>query len=192
MTRILPPRTDPHGVPPGVLGLGYAARVTLKLAAPVLAAAALAACSPAQTAAPAVLAADPWVRATVGTEMPEMTALFVNLTNPSEEDRMLVAADCGDVAAKVELHEMVKADGQMVMQEAEGGLPVPAGEHAHLAPGGPHVMLMGLTGELAAGGEEIACTLEFDDGQTIELVAPVKEFTEEQDTYHTHAPGTDS
>ena len=67
-----------------------------------------------------------------------------------------------------------------------------AGEHAHLAPGGPHVMLMGLTGELAAGGEEIACTLEFDDGQTIELVAPVKEFTEEQDTYHTHAPGTDS
>jgi len=53
-------------------------------------------------------------------------------------------------------------------------------------------MLMGLTGELAAGGEEIACTLEFDDGQTIELVAPVKEFTEEQDTYHTHAPGTDS
>ena len=163
-----------------------------KLAAPVIAVAALAACSPAQSATPGVIAADPWVRATVGTEMPEMTALFVNLTNPSEDDRMLVAADCGDVAGKVELHEMVEADGQMVMQEAEGGLPVPAGEHAHLAPGGPHVMLMGLTGELAAGGEEIACTLEFDDGQTIELVAPVKEFTEEQDTYHTHAPGTDS
>ncbi|MHA6511129.1 copper chaperone PCu(A)C [Tessaracoccus sp. Z1128] len=160
-----------------------------KLLVPALATVAVAACSPAaQSATPGIIAADPWVRATVGTEMPEMTALFVSLTNPSEEDRMLVAADCGDVAGKVELHEMVKVDGQMVMQEAEGGLPVPAGEHQHLAPGGPHVMLMGLTAELAAGGEEIVCTLTFDDEQTIELVAPVKEFTEEQDAYHTHAP----
>ena len=59
----------------------------LKLAAPVLTVAALAACSPAQSAAPGVIAADPWVRATVGTEMPEMTALFVNLTNPSKEEQ---------------------------------------------------------------------------------------------------------
>ncbi|MBB1515400.1 copper chaperone PCu(A)C [Tessaracoccus sp. MC1679] len=184
--------TDPGGVPPGVLKFGYDPRVNWKLAVPVVAAVALAACSQAESATPGILAADPWVRATVGTEMPEMTALFVNLTNPSEEDRMLVSADCGDVAAKVELHEMVKVDGQMVMQEAEGGLPIPAGEHQHLAPGGPHVMLMGLTGELVAGGEEIECRLEFDDGQTIDLVAPVKEFTEEQDTYHTHAPTEDS
>lgn len=133
-----------------------------------------------------MLAADPWVRTTDGAKMPEMTALFVSLTNPSDEDRVLVSADCGDIAGKVEIHEMVKVDGQMVMRKAEDGVTVKAGKHEHLAPGGPHVMLMDLTRELAAGSEELNCTLEFDDGQSIALVAPVKEFTEEQDTYHTH------
>lgn len=115
-----------------------------------------------------------------------MTAVFVSLTNPSEEDRVLVKADCGDVAQKVELHVMEKVDGEIVMKEAEGGLPIPAGKHEHLAPGGPHIMLMGLTRELPAGSEEVECTLTLDDGQSIEIVAPVKQFTEEQDTYHTH------
>lgn len=136
--------------------------------------------------APGVLAADPWVRTTDGAEMPEMTAVFVSLTNPTKDDRVLKSADCGDVAASTELHVMEKVDGQMVMKKSEDGIVVPAGKHEHLAPGGPHIMLMGLTRELPAGSEELACTLTFDDGQTIDILAPVKEFTEEQDTYHTH------
>lgn len=164
----------------------YSDGVKSTLAPAAVAALLLAACSSSTT--PAVLAADPWVRSTDGAERPDMTALFVNLTNPSDTDRTLVSADCGDVASEVQLHEMVMVDGEMLMQEVEGGLPVPAGEHQHLAPGGPHVMLMGLTRELPAGSEEVTCTLSFDDGQTIDLTAPVKEFTEEQDTYHTHAP----
>lgn len=152
----------------------------------------LTACSSAAGETPGVLAAEPWIRATVGTEQPQMTALFVNLTNPSEEDRILVSADCGDVAGEYQLHEMVMVDGEMMMQETEDGIPVKAGQHQHLAPGGYHVMLMGLTRELAAGSEEIDCTISFDDGQTIELTAPVKEFTEEQDTYHTHAATDDA
>lgn len=47
-------------------------------------------------------------------------------------------------------------------------------------------MLMGLTRELPAGSEELNCTIEFDDGQSIDLLVPVKQFTEEQDTYHEH------
>lgn len=136
--------------------------------------------------APGVLAADPWVRTTDGTERPDMTAVFVNLTNPTGADRVLTAADCGDVAAATELHVMEKVDGQMVMKKSDDGIAVPAGKHEHLAPGGPHIMLMGLSRELPAGSEELACTLTFDDGQTIDILAPVKEFTEEQDTYHTH------
>ena len=135
---------------------------------------------------PGVLAADPWVRTTDGAERPDMTALFVNLTNPSGADVTLTGADCGDVAEATEIHEMVMQDGQMLMREAENGVVVKAGSHEHLAPGGPHVMLMGLTRELPAGSEEIACTLTFDNGQNIDVTAPVKQFTEEQDTYHTH------
>lgn len=148
---------------------------------------AVSACSSAAPAQqPEVLAADPWVRTTDGAERPDMTAVFVNLTNPSDADRTLVSADCGDVAATTELHVMESVDGQMVMKKAEGGIVVKAGKHEHLAPGGPHIMLMGLTRELPAGSEELTCDLKFDDGQNIEFIAPVKQFTEEQDTYHTH------
>ena len=42
----------------------------------------LAACGQQPAANPGVLAADPWVRTTDGAKMPEMTAVFVNLTNP--------------------------------------------------------------------------------------------------------------
>ena len=149
------------------------------------------ACStPAEETTSGVMAADPWVRTTDGSEQPDMSALFVNLTNPTSADITLTSADCGDVAKMVQLHEMVEQDGGMVMREAEGGLVVPKESHLHLAPGGPHVMLMGLTRELPAGGEEISCTLGFDDGQEIDVLAPVKEFTEEEDTYHSHAPTT--
>lgn len=135
---------------------------------------------------PGILAADAWVRTTDGAQRPEMTALFVNLTNPTDEDITFTGADCGDVAETYEVHEMVESDGQMVMRRTEEGLVVEAGSHLHLAPGGPHVMLMGLTQELPAGSEEIECTLAFDDGTERTVTAPVMEFTEEQDTYHTH------
>ena len=165
----------------------YGRGMTLRHLVVVLPALLIAGCSaaaPAET--PGVLAADPWVRTTDGAQRPDMTAVFVNLTNPSDEDRILVKADCGDVAERTELHVMEMVDGQMVMMEAEGGITVPAGKHWHLAPGGPHIMLMGLTRELPPGSEELTCTIEFDDGQTIELLAPIKQFTEEQDTYHEH------
>lgn len=135
---------------------------------------------------PGVIAADPWVRSTDDSERPDMSSLFVNLTNPTANDITLVGADCGDVAGMVELHFMEMADGQMVMKKAEDGVVVPKESHQHLAPGGPHVMLMDLARKLPAGSEEIPCSLTFDNGQKIDVVAPVKEFTEEQDTYHTH------
>ncbi len=133
-----------------------------------------------------VLLADPWVRATDDSQRPDMTAVFVNMTNPTSSDITLTSADCGDVAGMVEVHDMAMVDGEMVMRKAEGGIVVPKESHEHLAPGGPHIMLMKLQRELPAGGEEISCTLVFDNGQEIDVLAPVKEFTEEQDTYHTH------
>lgn len=142
--------------------------------------------SPDEGTSPGVITGSPWVRTTDGSERPDMTALFVNMTNPTSSDITLTAADCGDIAGMVEIHEMVKVDGQMVMRKALDGIVVPKEGHEHLAPGGPHVMLMKLTRELPAGGEELSCTLTFDNGQEIDVVAPVKEFTEEQDTYHTH------
>lgn len=144
-------------------------------------------CAPG-AASPGVLAGEPWARTTEGKQQPEMTAVFVNLTNPSGEDIKLISAECADVAERTELHVMEKREGSMVMVETDSIL-IPAESHEHLAPGGPHIMLRGLKHALPVGGEEVRCRLVFDNKQEIEITAPVKEFTEEQETYHTHEDG---
>ncbi len=129
---------------------------------------------------------DPWVRATEGTEDTSMTAAFMTLDNPSDQDVTLEGAE-SSVAGMVQLHEMTTVDGAMVMQEVPDGIPITAGRGKVLQPGGLHVMLMGLTESLAPG-DEVDLTLRFSDGSTEELTVPVKEFTEEEGHYH--SPGT--
>lgn len=138
-----------------------------------------------------IIVESPWVRTTDDATDSSMTALFVTLTNPTATDITLQSADCSSVAGMTQIHEMVEVDGQMVMQEAEAGAVVPKESHLHLTPGGTHVMLMGLKTELPAG-DEVSCSLEFDNGQSIELTAPVKVFTEEEDHYHTPSPSPSS
>ncbi|MEI2810567.1 MAG: copper chaperone PCu(A)C [Nocardioides sp.] len=134
-------------------------------------------------AAPTAIVEDPWVRATKGTKDTSMTAAFMSITNPSDTDVTLVSAST-DIAGMVQLHEMAMgADGNMMMQEVPGGFVIPAGGHQHLEPGGNHVMLMGLKQELAPG-DEVSFTLTFSDGTTLDITAPVKEFTEEEPHYH--------
>ncbi|MFK4085710.1 copper chaperone PCu(A)C [Kribbella sp. NPDC020789] len=131
---------------------------------------------------PGVLVEDAWVRATVGTKDTTMTAAFMALTNPGGSDVKLVSAT-SPVAGMVQLHEMAMKDGKMVMQEKAGGVTVPAGSHAHLSPGGDHIMLMGLKKALKAG-DEVPLTLKFSDNTTHDLTVPVKAFTEEEEHYH--------
>lgn len=133
-----------------------------------------------------VTVGDPWVRATVGAEDTSMSAAFMTIDNDGEQDVTLVGAST-EVAAMVELHEMSMVDGAMAMQVMPDGLVVAAGRGKVLEPGGYHVMLMDLQGELAAG-DEVELTLEFSDGSEQALTAPVKEFTEEEGHYH--EPGT--
>ena len=85
---------------------------------------------------------------------------FLVIENRGEVDDVLVAAtiDAG-VAGRIELHEMALEEGVMRMFEVEGGIPLPAGETVTLAPGGLHLMLMGLPRALEAGGShEVALT----------------------------------
>lgn len=131
---------------------------------------------------PGVLVEDAWVRATVGAKDTTMTAAFMSLTNPGKSDISLTSAT-SPVASMVQLHEMAMKDGKMVMQEKAGGVKVPAESHAHLAPSGDHVMLMGLKQPLKPG-DEVPITLKFSDGSSHDLTVPVKAFTEEEEHYH--------
>lgn len=153
----------------------------------------LAGCSSASTAtkAPSIIIENPWVRTTDGATNTTMTALFATLTNPGSSDITLTKADCSEVAGKTEVHEMVKVDGKMVMQEAKNGAVVPKEGHLHMKPGSYHVMLMMLKKPLPVG-TEVHCSLTFSDGVTKDVTAPVKVFTEEEDHYHTPMPSAES
>jgi copper(I)-binding protein len=121
----------------------------------------------------------PWVRATTGTKDASMTAAFLTVVNPGEADVKLTSADCAD-AGMVQLHEMV-------MQETKEGIAIPAGSHAHLTPGGFHIMLMMLKHELDVG-DQVTITLHFSDGGSLVVEAPVKDAVEEEDHYHSPPP----
>ena len=132
--------------------------------------------------APGVFVEDAWVRATTGAKDTTMTAAFMSLTNPGDTDVKLTSAT-SPVAGVVQLHEMAMQDGKMVMREKAGGVTVPAGSHAHLSPGGDHIMLMSLKHSLKPG-DEVPLTLRFSDNTTHDLKLPVKSFTEEEEHDH--------
>lgn len=128
----------------------------------------------------AITAADGWVKA-VKADM-KMTGVFVTLTNTTDEDVTIVSATT-DMSDKAELHEMVSKDGQMVMQETEDGLTVPANGTLELKPGGFHIMVMMLSEDVVAGDKHTV-TLELEDGSTVEFDAIAKDFAGANESYH--------
>jgi hypothetical protein len=136
-------------------------------------------------AAATVTVSDAWIRSTTGTGDTTMTAAFFNIDNDGDSDVTLIGASAS-ISPMVQIHEMAMVDGAMVMQELRGGLTVTAGQGKSLAPGGNHIMLMGLTDGIAVG-DEVALTLTFSDGSTLDLTLPAKEFTEEEPHYHSSA-----
>lgn len=115
--------------------------------------------------------------------MGPMTGAFMTLTNNGDSDVSLVGGST-PMAGIVEIHEVV--DG--LMQPKAGGVVIPAGGTAMLEPGADHMMLMDLSGALEPG-DEVQITLEFSDGSTQTILAPVKMVNAEQEHYHD--PGTD-
>lgn len=114
---------------------------------------------------------DPWVRATVAQQ--KATGAFMQLT--AKADSKLVEAK-SPVAGVVEIHEMAMDNNVMKMRQIPG-LALPAGKAVELKPGGYHVMLMDLKGQVKEG-DVVPVTLVFEgkDGkrETVEVKAPAK------------------
>ena len=119
----------------------------------------------------AVEVKDPWVRATVAQQ--KATGAFMQLT--AKNDSKLVEAR-SPVAGVVEIHEMAMDKDVMKMRQIPG-LALPAGKTVDLKPGGYHVMLMDLKGQVKEG-DTVPFTLVFEgkDGkrESIEIKAPAK------------------
>jgi len=96
---------------------------------------------------------------------------FMTITNTGSEDDTLVSVEA-EVAKDVQLHEMAVENDVMKMRELDGGIPLPAGETVTLAPGGLHVMFMGL-GQPFLEGECVEVTLTFEKAGTVDFCMPV-------------------
>lgn len=114
-----------------------------------------------------VVAQNLWVKSSEMSTRGGMTAVYGTLTNNSPQDVLLVGG-ATEIAGVVEVHEMSMIDGEMMMQEIDGGLVIPAGKSITLEPGGNHLMLMKLNDDLEAG-EEISVTFDFDGAEDLTI-----------------------
>ncbi len=99
------------------------------------------------------------------------SAVYLHIDNRGEEPDRLVGA-ASDVAEKTELHETVMEGDRMTMRPVDG-IDVPDGSHAHLEPGGYHVMLIGLRRKLAEG-DSFPLRLTFERAGTVEVTVQVR------------------
>lgn len=113
---------------------------------------------------------SPWTRATP--PKARTAGGFVTIENSGETpDRLLGAAS--PIAGRVEIHEMRMDDGTMIMRPSEDGIEIPAGGKATLAPGGTHIMFMGLKGDLVQG-DTIPVMLNFELAGDVDVLFPVE------------------
>jgi copper(I)-binding protein len=122
---------------------------------------------------------DAWVRVPMAGR--DITAGYLRITNGTDLDDRLIAATSAD-AQVVELHTHIHEDGVMRMRRVEG-FDLPARGEIVLAPRGDHLMLIGLTQEIAVGGVVIV-TLEFEKAGEIRVAMPVRERAEEHHGHH--------
>ncbi|MEJ8405515.1 copper chaperone PCu(A)C [Brevundimonas vesicularis] len=162
-------------------------KIKLALAAIVLS---LAACNPSEPAkAPAtetlaataaVTATDAWCRSSPNGA--KAGGCYVTLT-AATDDRLTGGST--PRAGSLQVHEMKTENGMMKMAELTAGLPLPAGEAVALAPGGNHLMLIGLTAPLVAG-ETVPLTFQFASAPTITVRAQVRQPTMEGMDHSAH------
>ena len=147
----------------------------LLLPAAALAAAPLAACGSessddTEAASDTVITvSDAWVKASEG----PMTGSFGVISNSSDSDVTVVSAST-TASDRTELHEVVMIDGEMKMQQKDGGFVVPAGGDHVLEPGNDHVMVMDMSDPVEPG-EDVEITLTLDDGTTYTYTAQGRE-----------------
>ena len=103
------------------------------------------AAQPVLAQAPEVSVAQAWARATVGTDT---GAVYLTLTDHGAADQLTGAST--PVAGTAQLHQDTMTGGIMRMRPVDA-LPLPPGKAVMLAPGGYHLMLMGLVHPLHRG-----------------------------------------
>jgi len=142
-------------------GFGYAAILATLFAAPVRAE---------EVKAGDLVISQAWSRATPGGA--KIAGGYLTIENRGATPDRLISGS-GDVAGRVEVHEMAMNNGVMTMRPLEKGLAIEPGKTVKLAPGGYHLMLMDLKGPFKQG-DKVPLTLEFEKAGKVTLSLDVQ------------------
>jgi hypothetical protein len=112
---------------------------------------------------------EPWARASLGNA--PNSAVYMTLETTGEAPDRLVASST-PVAGRAELHSHVM-DGGVARMRPVDSVEVAPGAPTVLAPGGLHIMLIGLRQKLAPG-DSVPLTLVFEQAGAITIEAPVR------------------
>ena len=107
----------------------------------------------------------PWSRATP--KGATVAAGYMKLTNTGTTPDRLIGGS-SEVATGFEVHEMTMDNGVMKMRALKDGLEIPPGGTVELTPGSYHVMLTGLTRQLAKG-EKVKGSLTFEKAGKVDV-----------------------
>lgn len=92
---------------------------------------------------------------------------YVTIENRGKTADRLVSVS-SDVAAETQIHEMAMEGDVMKMRQLPDGVEIPAGETVLLAPGGVHIMFMGLKQPFVEG-QTIPVILNFEQSGPVEV-----------------------
>jgi hypothetical protein len=101
-----------------------------------------------------------------------VTAAYLQIVNGRLSDDVLVGVST-DAAEKASRHETTTGDSGMTGMQPLDGITVAAGKTVMLEPGGFHIMLEGLTSDLAAGSQ-VRLVLTFEQGGPLNVTAEVR------------------
>lgn len=121
-------------------------------------------------AAAELTAHDAWVR--LMPPVAQSSAAYMTLKNDSGVDVSVIGVT-SDAASATDLHAMRMQDGRMVMFPMESVI-VPAHGQFSFAPGGVHIMLMGLRQPLKPG-QHVNIVLHLSDGESMLVRVPVRD-----------------
>lgn len=116
--------------------------------------------------------------------MAKTGAVYFSLHNPTQKTLHLsgVSTDA-TIADDAQIHTTFLDGDVMRMREVKDGITLAPGDSVGFAPGGYHVMLMGLTKGLDEGGM-VTLTLVFDEADDIVVTLPIKK--DEKKAHHHH------
>ncbi|MDX8389157.1 MAG: copper chaperone PCu(A)C [Mariprofundaceae bacterium] len=126
----------------------------------------------------ALIADHAWVR--MPPPVADTAAAYMQLHNHSKQP-LAITSITSSAAEKCEVHEMDMSDGMMHMRKLEKPI-IPAGGSLQLAPGGLHLMLIGLKSELHAG-QEVKFQIHLNNNDVITVKTSVKDMRQ-QPTHH--------